>query len=166
MKKRDNSNRVLFERGSTLATGLSVAFLLGAADQSQKTELQDLLRVESQWETTTPTPTTHIADHGGETSKLEIRVPSEDIRWTEADDKRFHELAVAEAVGELSQEEAGELGQLTALRRAYQNPRTGEEVLWEYHQRLRMTDLIESLNRYVRFYEAPDPAWKAARESS
>jgi hypothetical protein len=87
-------------------------------------------------------------------------------KWSEAEQIRFRELAIEEAVGELPPEELVELEQLTALRRAFEHPRSGDEILWEFEQRRRTRDLLQTLRRYVEFYEGADPAWSAARKSS
>lgn len=87
-------------------------------------------------------------------------------RWTEAEQKRFHELAVQEAVGSLSPGEADELEQLTILRRAYQSPRSGEEVLWEFEQRRKTDGLLKMLRNYVEFYDRASPTRSPARKGS
>jgi len=75
-------------------------------------------------------------------------------------------LAIAEAVGELDAEEAFELELLTVARRAHHRPRSGDEILWEFEQRRITRTLLDTLSRYVEFYEGTDPAWAAAGESS
>jgi hypothetical protein len=86
--------------------------------------------------------------------------------WTSELQHRFHELAIKEAMGELPSAEAIELEHLSDLRRTLDNPRTGDEVLWEYKQRRLTRNLLGSLKQYVEFYEGPSPAWTPASKDS
>lgn len=102
-------------------------------------------------------PASSVIDHAvpGHVSApaTHVLLPALEEGWTDAQQKRFQELAVEEAVGTLSADEMGELEQLTVQRRAFQNPRTGSEILWEFEQRRRTHDLLNTLRRYVEFYE-------------
>lgn len=75
--------------------------------------------------------------------------------WTEGQDRRFHELAIKEALEELvSPEEGEELESLTRARRMCQHPLSGEEVLREYKLQQLTQAVIEGLQKYVQFLPA------------
>jgi hypothetical protein len=75
-----------------------------------------------------------------------------DMEWTEEHEQRFIELAGREAVGTLTPIEHEELENLSRLRRGSRNPRSGEELIWEYEQRELTRSLVDALNRYVKFH--------------
>jgi hypothetical protein len=166
-RKRDNSPRVRFDKRTALVTGMGAALVLApdrSIDALQQTSIPPLrselraVAFGNQSMTNSRFP--------GEASALPVlQSRSEEDFWTEAEQKRFQELAVAEAVGSLKAEEVLELEQLTILRRAFHKPRTGDEVLWEFEQRQRTRELLETLRRYVEFYEGEDPAWISAGQS-
>ena len=74
--------------------------------------------------------------------------------WTETHHKRFHALAVKEALGSLTPSEAVELDALTIRRRQEESPRTGEEVIHEFKQVRVTRELVKALRQFVNFYEA------------
>src|SRR5438128_1953881 len=137
-RKSDSSvYKILFDRSSALAAGLGTALL--ATPSQPSTAIQSVNTVELQvgadsrglaavappllidsilGQTTPRTPTITVREHQDE--------------WTENDQKRFKELAVAEAVGELSEDEVFELESLSQFRRTMHEPRSGDEVLWEF----------------------------------
>lgn len=166
--KRDSLHRVRFDKNTALATGITAALVLApewTIGESQRTKN---VPFQSEWRATASgnQPVTGTV-FSGEASELPVlRAHFDEDRWTEAEQKRFQELAVEEAVGSLSAEEELELEQLTILRRAFDKPRSGDEVLWEFEQRRRTSDLLKTLRRYVEFYEGPHPAWTAAGQSS
>lgn len=115
----------------------------------------------------TPLARSVVADRVyGNGTRSTTHVPVAEGEWTQADQKRFDELAITEAVGDLTPEEAFELEMLTISRRAYHHPRSGDEVLWEFEQRQITRSLLDTLSRYVEFYEGPDPAWTGAGKDS
>jgi hypothetical protein len=71
--------------------------------------------------------------------------------WDHASDKRFVELVEREATGAATKKEMKELERLTGLRRQAEAPRTGEEVVREYEQHQLISNLLQSLTRYVEF---------------
>jgi hypothetical protein len=156
--KLDSAYRVFFEKKTALATGLgaAVAFVPGhTAGANDPADVMPLQTVE--WRTSSLHGKCVIDDHifPGQVSAPATRIVFPDIEeeWTDAQQRRFQELAVEEALGTLSMDEAAELEQLTLMRRALQNPRTGREILWEFEQRRRTHDLLKTLRRYVEFYE-------------
>jgi len=164
MRKRDSSYRVWLDKGSALATGVGAALVLSSEQPPGTNEYNTTVAFGAEWRATSPSMESAIPrDIGGYATKTPaLKVVSEEEKWTESEQKRFHELGVEEAVGQLNQEEAAELEELSALRRAYQNPRSGDEVLWEFEQRQLTSELLATLRRYVEFYEGADSAWSAA----
>lgn len=73
--------------------------------------------------------------------------------WTPTHQKRFHALAVKEALDSLSPQEANELRALSDRRRQEESPRTGEEVIREFKQYQLTRNLIKALSQFVDFYE-------------
>jgi hypothetical protein len=162
--KPDNLHRVRFDRNTALATGISAALVLAPEWSFGESQRTSNVSYRSEWKATAPgiNPVTDTAFLGEASELPTLQSRSDEQRWTEAEQKRFQELAVEEAVGSLNPEDAQELEQLTILRRAFDKPRSGDEVLWEFEQRRRTSDLLKTLRRYVEFYEGPHPAWTAA----
>jgi len=170
MPKRDNLGyKVWFDRGSALAAGLGTALISPSGYSLVTGQARNTVEVEvaSAWRGTTPLKGPAVVDRiygQASASPASIRIRDEQEEWTESEHKRFEELAVAEAVGELGADEAFELEFLTLSRRDRQKPRSGDEVLWEFEQRRLTAELLDTLSRYVEFYEGADPAWAAAGE--
>jgi hypothetical protein len=93
------------------------------------------------------------------TPLLKTTVPIDE--WTVPLQKEFKHLAVKEAEGMISPEEANRLENLAALRRVYQHPRSADEVVWEFEQRKLSERLLATLKSYVEFYEGPSKAWRS-----
>jgi hypothetical protein len=75
--------------------------------------------------------------------------------WTAEKAQRFRALAVKESLEELPIEEQAELEGLTRLRRSAKNPRNADEILWERRQNRVTNELVQALQNYVQFHEAP-----------
>jgi hypothetical protein len=155
---RDSGYSIFFDKKSSLATGIGAAIALGLDYQTGASHHAHTIPLRSEWKAAAmpPAPSLSGSLSGQSNDPLTLLTITPDIaeqKWTEAEQARFRELAVQEAVGDLSADEAGELEQLTFLRRAYQNPRSGREVLWEFEQRRRTADLLNTLKRYVEFYD-------------
>ena len=73
--------------------------------------------------------------------------------WTREREQRFANLVEKEALAKLTSPEKAEIERLSLLRRGLKNPRTGEELLWEYEQRKLTRNLVEALTRYVHFHQ-------------
>lgn len=154
--KPGNTYRVFLER-SALATGLGAAMAFVPDHAAGANDPTDVIPFRTAELRTSSLQSNCVVDHAvpGHVSSAATRIVLPDLEegWSDAQQKRFQELAVEEAVGTLSADEAIELEQLTLLRRAFQTPRTGSEVLWEFEQRRRTNDLLKTLRRYVQFYE-------------
>lgn len=77
------------------------------------------------------------------------------LEWTETDHVRFQGLACKEATGAISYDEQADLELLSKKRRSNEFPRTGEEVIFEFRQMLVTQELVNSLRKFVSFYECP-----------
>lgn len=73
--------------------------------------------------------------------------------WTKQLEARFRRLAEDKAIKNLSFKGKIEFEKLMALRRQLKNPRTGEEVLTEYRQRMLTRNLVTALTQYVSFHK-------------
>jgi hypothetical protein len=71
--------------------------------------------------------------------------------WDNKSDRRFVDLVDREAKSVATTLELDELEVLSDLRRRFEAPRSGEEVLREYEQQQLVRDLLQSLTRYVEF---------------
>jgi hypothetical protein len=71
--------------------------------------------------------------------------------WDHKASHRFFELVDREAKSVATVQEIQELEGLSDLRRQFEAPRSGEEVLREYEQHQLVRDLLQSLTRYVEF---------------
>jgi hypothetical protein len=77
---------------------------------------------------------------------------SEPMEWTPKLEAKFNRLAQSKALNELSLTGNVEFEKLTAYRRQLKNPRTGEEVIAEYEQRMLTRDLVQALAKYVNWH--------------
>jgi hypothetical protein len=166
----DNAYHVFFEKKSALATGLGAAALAltpgNLAGANDPEHLMPLLT--SEWRASSLREECVIdAGHTSQASAPEtpVLLPYIEEEWTDAQQKRFQELAVDEAVGTLGPDETVELEQLTLRRRVLQSPRSGSEILWEFEQRRRTHDLLKILRRYVEFYEGTNSTGKRPGKS-
>jgi hypothetical protein len=75
--------------------------------------------------------------------------------WDHNASRRFFELVDREAKNLATMQEIEELESLSNLRRQFEAPRSGEEVLREYEQHQLIRDLLQSLTRYVEFVGSP-----------
>jgi hypothetical protein len=167
----DSRYKILLDRSSALAAGLGTALVVSPSDSRTDKQSAPAVEIEvgSAWRGTTPLDSPVLINrvYGPTTSGVQtIPVRDEEKEWSESEQKRFEELAVAEAVGELNDDDVLELEQLSQVRRSVQQPRSGDEVLWEFEQRRLTAELLETLSRYVEFYEGPDPAWSSAGKTS
>jgi hypothetical protein len=89
-------------------------------------------------------------------SSNQSNVAKPDIEeWTSALESKFRRLAESKALNDLSLKGKIEFERLAALRRQLKNPRTGEDVLIEYEQRLLTRKLVNALTEYVTFHKSP-----------
>ncbi|MBI3853582.1 MAG: hypothetical protein HY298_25335 [Verrucomicrobia bacterium] len=97
-----------------------------------------------------------LAADDTQASDLDHRITLPDLEWTEQHEQRFIALAGREALDTLTLVEKRELEHLSNLRRGLRNPRSGEELIWEYNQRELTRSLVEAVNRYVSFHKRAD----------
>jgi len=71
--------------------------------------------------------------------------------WDHSSERRFLNLVDREAKGVAATQELKELEGLSDLRRRFEAPRSGREVLREYEQHQLIRNLLQSLTRYVQF---------------
>lgn len=81
----------------------------------------------------------------------QITIPIDKNDWTPTDEQRFKQLVKKEALNTASPDEQRELESLLATRRIIHNPRTSDEIIHEYKQRLITKELIKAMTRYVEF---------------
>jgi hypothetical protein len=78
---------------------------------------------------------------------------SEPLTWTRQLEDKFYRLAQKDALHQLSLAGRIELERLVAYRRQLKNPRTGEEVVAEYEQRMLTRNLVVALSQYVKWHK-------------
>lgn len=88
------------------------------------------------------------------TRPLTVRLPSE-ATWTKADSRRFRELATKRATGVAS---AGNEEEFAALqrRRRFHYLSSADEVIAEWQRRRFISEMLDVLNRNVRFFKTED----------
>lgn len=79
-------------------------------------------------------------------------------RWSHTKEQEFSRLAALKARGKATGEELAELSRLRQIRRKKKNPLSAEEVLFQYRRRQMEAKLLEEIQEYVAFIEAPRPA--------
>jgi hypothetical protein len=161
--------RVWFDRKSALATAVGAAFALGPDTNLRATVADETVPVHSEAQAiealSVLSPITEVTDRATASAPI-LETDSPEQEWTRVLQHRFNELAVKEALEEISPREAQELEHLTSMRRSYQKPRSADEVLWEYEQRQLTQQLLEILKNYVEFYEGPSEAWLPTKKDS
>jgi hypothetical protein len=166
---RSAKARVWFDRKSALATAVGAAFALGADANSRTTGAGERVPVHSNAQAMEDliafSPVTEVTSRATASSPI-LKTGFPEQEWTKALQTQFKELAVKEALEEISPKEAHELEQLTLMRRSYQKPRSADEVLWEYDQRQLTQQLLDTLKSYVEFYEGPSDAWLSTKKGS
>ncbi len=85
-------------------------------------------------------------------SQSQSEIP-EPIEWTPKLEAKFNRLAQSKALNQLSIIANVEFEKLSAYRRQLKNPRTGEEVIAEYEQRMLTRDLVQALANYVNWHK-------------
>ena len=80
-----------------------------------------------------------------------------ETHWSRTKERRFKELAVQEALNQLSPSGREELRSLDSLRERELSPPSGEEALRQYRARQVTANLLLALSEYVTFFgHAPD----------
>lgn len=97
------------------------------------------------------------------TEPQELKLHEPESKWSKAMDRRFEELSIREALGNLSGAELDELENLTKERRRLHHPRTADEILFEYRQRKVTSDLVKAVQEYVDFHDLPHKAGSTTR---
>ena len=90
-----------------------------------------------------------------ETTGKSQPVAPEFQEWTPALEAKFRRLTEDKALKRLSLKAKVEFERLAAVRRRLHNPRSGEEVMAEYEQRMLTRNLVSALTQYVEFHNMP-----------
>jgi hypothetical protein len=85
------------------------------------------------------------------TNKSRVEIP-ERREWTPVLEGKFTRLARMKALGRLGLEQQVEFEKLSAFRRGA-HPRSGEEIIAEFNQRVLTRELVQALTKYVEFHE-------------
>ncbi len=72
--------------------------------------------------------------------------------WTRESEARFAKLARLKALGQLELSGKIEFEKLAVMRRSI-HPRSGEEIIAEYEQRVLTDELVTALQKYVEFHK-------------
>jgi len=78
---------------------------------------------------------------------------TEPQEWTAKEESKFNRLAERKALAKLTLKENVDLEILAAIRRQLKNPRTGEEIIAEYEQRMITRNLVKVLAEYVTWHK-------------
>ena len=94
-------------------------------------------------------PEDHSADEAAT-----VTLSKNPTEWNKKMEQEFRKLALAEAKGTLSKEDAGRLEELTAWRNSLLDPPTPEEILLQIRRDRLLEKTEELLRAYVEFQEA------------
>jgi hypothetical protein len=83
-------------------------------------------------------------------------------QWTRTQERRFRELAEAEALGSIRSAAHEELERLAAERRCCAAEPSAEELLHRIRQQRATEELLAALQKYVRLYPRTGPAGRPA----
>ena len=101
-----------------------------------------------------PDPTMSQGDNAGDQTALIVHRP-DNSSWTAANERRFALLTAAKACDQLGREALEEWRLLQIKRRRKLSPPSAEEVIFQHRRRLLESKLVESLQAYVHFIQAP-----------
>ncbi len=87
----------------------------------------------------------------GEYSSATIKLSDTD-KWTIEDESKFTKLAVKDAVGELGPEDIKVFRRLQRRRFELCANRSAEDILSDYRKEKALTEVINSLNKYVSIF--------------
>lgn len=90
------------------------------------------------------------SDHKSNKDSFALSDPNE---WDSKLEARFLRLVEKKALGHLSLNALIEFERLSEQRRRLKNPRTGEEIIAEYEQRMVTRNLVKALAQYVKFHK-------------
>lgn len=94
-----------------------------------------------------------------------ITVSNNKKTWTNKEEKRYEKLTIKEALETISSEESKELNSLQKLRRNHLNPRSGEDIIFQYTLAKTDREMLNLLDRRIRL--APNGShYKEAKTSS
>jgi hypothetical protein len=100
------------------------------------------------------------------TSTVPIRIRPETRGWSKSDAKKLRELAIRRAAGTATSKENEEFAILQHQRRANEQI-SADEVIAEWRRRRFISEILEVLDRNVRFFKAEDKArLRAIREAA
>jgi hypothetical protein len=83
-----------------------------------------------------------------------VVLQSEIGTWNKKLQREFRKLMLEEAKGSITTDQLERLDRLSAWRRRFESPRTGNEILLEIRQRRMIEKLLETLAEYVEFKKA------------
>lgn len=104
--------------------------------------------------TSTPPPVVTSGDGDRVHSVMLVRM-EEQVTWSHSKENEFSKLAALKARHKATPEQLAEFGRLLALRRRLKNPLSADEVIFQYQRREMESKLLNELQRYVAFLEAP-----------
>jgi len=90
-------------------------------------------------------------------SMMSVSLPAAPAKWTKANARRFRELATKRAIDVASGSEQDEFATLQDLRRI-NYVSSPEELISEWQRRRFASEILDVLNRNVRFFKAEDQA--------
>jgi hypothetical protein len=124
----------------------AVEFVSSNAGDGPITTLFDLLNNSNQ--------TSNVSAQNVNDSKIQYSAPQE---WTAKLEQKFVKLARIKALGRLSLEQLADFERMSAFRRAAEHPRSGEEIVAEYQQRILTQELVTALTKYIEFHRHHSP---------
>jgi hypothetical protein len=101
--------------------------------------------------TVSPAPNERNVPVDNQSNKSQVEFP-ESAEWTPRLRDRFAKLAKMKAIGRLALNQRIEFEKLSALRRR-NYPRSGEEIIAEYEQRVLTRGLVQAFTNYVEFHK-------------
>ena len=155
MKKTTRHPRVRLRKGMAVGSAL----LIGAGISGENVggqppdvcigELEGLPEING---TLHFAPETNMA-----TPTIPVRVVPEMRGWSKSDAKKLRELAIKRAAGTVTSEENQQFAIMQHQRRANEQV-SADEVIAEWQRRRFISEILEVLDRNVRFFKAEDKA--------
>jgi hypothetical protein len=152
---RSSQPRARLRKG--IAVGSALLVSAGISGETIGGQMPDVLIDELEGLPQLDSPLQFVPDINTATPTVPVRVVLETPGWSKSDAKRFRDLALKRAAGTVTPEENEEFAILQHRRRANEQV-SADEVITEWQRRRFVSEILEVLDRNVRFFKAEDKA--------
>jgi hypothetical protein len=155
MKMKSSQPRARLRKG--LAVGSALLVSAGISGESVGGQIPDVSMDSLEGLPQLDNPFQFGGDVNVATPTVPVRVALETRGWSKSDAKKFRDLVIKRAAGTVTAEENKEFAILQHRRRANEQV-SADEVIAEWQRRRFVSEILEVLDRNVRFFKTEDKA--------